>query len=155
MGVAERVAGLAIRARDRQLEVHVAAGEILDGRDLGKQLLETLAQEPLERVALDFDQVRDGRDLGDPSERVPSGTIRQSEGDRASLCERHGLTHTSVVRGEGRDDEPKRKTCQERHASTAARAGELCDIAWGLRQGDTGGIALKLDRGALAEPGSR
>jgi len=31
---------------------------------------------------------------------VPGGTVSESEGDRTSLCERHGLTHTSVVRGD-------------------------------------------------------
>ena len=100
LGQAERVARLAVRTRDGQLEVHIAAGEVLDRRDLGEQLFETLAQKPFEGVALDFDQIRDGRDLGDPRERVPGSTVRESEGDGTSLCERHGLTHTSVVRGD-------------------------------------------------------
>ena len=76
LGQAEGIARLTrIRARHSQLEVHVATGEVLDRRDLGEQLFETLAQEPFERVALDFDQIRDWRDLGDAGKRVPGSTV--------------------------------------------------------------------------------
>src|SRR5207237_9955509 len=96
----EGIAGLGIWTRHSQFQIHVATGEVLDRRDLGEKLFQAFLEEPVERVALDFDQIRDGRDLVNSRERVPGSTVRESEGDRTSLCERHGLTHTSVVRGD-------------------------------------------------------
>src|SRR6185437_5578132 len=62
--LAEGVAGLArIGAGHSQLQVHVATGEVLNGRDLREQLLQAFPEEPFEGVTLDFDQIRDGRDL--------------------------------------------------------------------------------------------
>src|SRR5207247_7632297 len=108
----------------RQLQVHVATGEILDRRDFGEQLFESLAQEPFERVALDFNQVGNGRDLVDSRERVPGSTVCESEGDRTSLCERHGLTHTSVVRGTGTG--PRDRVSEK--SSARRRIGESIQV---------------------------
>src|SRR5205814_9279704 len=75
--LAEGVAGLArIRAGHGQLQVHVATGEVLNGRNLREQLFQAFPEEPLERVTLDFDQIGDGRDLSDAGERVPGSTVR-------------------------------------------------------------------------------
>ena len=50
----------------QELELHHLAGEVLDRADLVEQLPETLLDEPLERVELKLDQVRDREDFGNP-----------------------------------------------------------------------------------------
>ena len=42
------VTRLTVRARNRQFQVHIATGKILNRRDLGEQLFEPLAQKPVE-----------------------------------------------------------------------------------------------------------
>src|SRR5581483_5976084 len=65
LGLAEAVAGLAIGPLHRQLQLHVLTGEVEDRRNLGEQLPEALVLEPLERLPLDRDEVRDRLDLSD------------------------------------------------------------------------------------------
>ena len=48
-----------------ELELHHLAGEVLDRADLVEELPEALLDEPLERIQLELDQVRDREDLGD------------------------------------------------------------------------------------------
>ena len=57
-----RVAELVVE----ELELHHLAGEVLDRADLVEQLPEALLDEPLERIELELDQVRDREDFGDP-----------------------------------------------------------------------------------------
>ena len=48
-----------------ELELHHLGGEVLDRADLVEQLAKPFLDEPLERVELQLDQVRDREDLGD------------------------------------------------------------------------------------------
>ena len=48
-----------------EAELHDPAGEVLDGADLVEQLAQPVLDEPVERVQLELDQVRDGQDFGD------------------------------------------------------------------------------------------
>ena len=51
------------------MELHHLAGEVLDGADLVEQLAQTVVDEPAERLQLEFDQIGDRQDFGDP--RIP------------------------------------------------------------------------------------
>ena len=48
-----------------EAELHDPAGEVLDGADLVEQLAQATLDEPVERLQLELDQVRDGQDFGD------------------------------------------------------------------------------------------
>src|SRR5262249_48143094 len=99
-GRAKGVARLAVRTWHGQLEIHVPTSEVLDRRDLGEQLFEPLAKKPLNRVTRDLDQIGNRRALLNAGERVPRGTVRYSERDRTSLCERHrAASHLRCARG--------------------------------------------------------
>ena len=51
-----------------QLELELA-GEVLDRRDVAQDLGDTLLEEPMEGLALDFDEVREGLDFAQLGER--------------------------------------------------------------------------------------
>ena len=96
-------------------EVHLRAGEVLDGRDLVEQIAQPLAPEPVERIELQLDQAGDFEDVRDGAERLdgdrraitrprtverrghalaaPSGT-----GGRIVMARRGGVGKTGVLR---------------------------------------------------------
>jgi len=53
-----------------EAQLHLGAGEVLDGRDLVEQLTQALALEPVVGVELNLDQVRHLHDLGDLGVRL-------------------------------------------------------------------------------------
>jgi hypothetical protein len=77
------------------MEFHHLAGEVLDRADLVEQLPEAFLHEPVERFELEFDQVGDFEDFGDP--RVtPTGR------DRGSARGLNDRQHEPLLDGGGR-----------------------------------------------------
>jgi hypothetical protein len=63
---------LELMLSEHQLE---RSGEVLDRRNLGQDLTDPFLQQPVERLALDTDQIGKGEDLGNLGERH-AGTSR-------------------------------------------------------------------------------
>ena len=81
-------------------ELHDLAGEVLDGADLVEELAQALRDEPVERLELELDEVRDREDLGDPR-------IRDAVRARGQVDRRVSRQHEPLLGG-GRQGETGR-----------------------------------------------
>ena len=89
----------------REVQLHRLAGEVRDGADLVEEVAQALLHEPVVRVALELDEVRDGQDLRDARVRLAlrgggHETTISSHGHRALLAsgQRHSRQGDTTIK---------------------------------------------------------
>jgi hypothetical protein len=79
------------------------AGEVLDRADVAEHLRNALLQEPLERFALDGDEVRQGQHLTELTERIPLTGRETSQRNSSELKDVFGRARTETSELQGRN----------------------------------------------------
>ena len=92
-----------------EAQLHYPAGEVLDGADLIEQLAQPVLNEPVERLQLQLDQVRDGQDFGDPGVGSCAGPQQQRHAGTARKWSASGAPSvTGRVLGEDQNGRMKK-----------------------------------------------
>ena len=102
--LAALVLGVLRRVEDvvGQLELQLA-GEVLDRRDVAEDLGDSVLEEPLERLSLDRDEVRQGQHLTQLTERKPFSGRETSQRNSSKLRDVCGRARASTRKFQGRD----------------------------------------------------